>query len=118
MSNDNASPLSFDAALAAFVAAVNEGFDKQNAKMADTFPDGYYKPVQLEAGSKNIRVVSVSGGRGGSRSCYCFVEKATGNVLKSAGWKAPAKGARANIYKPESYAAARNECYTGWLYRR
>jgi len=115
MSNDNASPLTFDAALAAFVAAVQEGFDKQNAKMADTFPDGYYKPIVLEAGSKNIRLVCTAGH---GRSVYCFVEKATGNVLKAAGWKAPAKGARASIYKPETYAPAKSDCYTGWLYLR
>ena len=116
MSNDNTpSTLSFDAALAAFVAAVQEGFDKQNAKMATNFPEGYYKPIKLEAGSKNIRLVCTAGH---GRSVYCFVEKATGNVLKAAGWKAPAKGARASIYKPESYAAAKSDCYTGWLYLR
>lgn len=107
--------MDFTASLNAFLAAVNEGFIKQNVNMAAAFPEGYYEPVTLEAGSKYIRVVSSSHG---SHSVYCFVDKATGDVLKAAGWKKPAKGARASIYKPESYEPARNECYTGWLYAR
>jgi hypothetical protein len=113
MSNDNASPLTFDAALTAFVAKVNAVHAAKNAEMGAKNPAmaDYFKPIELEAGSKNIRVVHQGGG---SRSVYCFV--ATGNILKAAGWKAPAKGARGNIYKPESYAGA--DCYTGWLYLR
>lgn len=30
-------------------------------------------------------------------SVFCFVDMASGNVLKAAGWKAPAKGVRGNI---------------------
>ncbi len=33
----------------------------------------------------------------GSRSVYCFVDLENGDVLKSASWKAPAKGARGNV---------------------
>jgi hypothetical protein len=115
MSNDNPSPLTFDAAMAAFVAKLNDVHAAKNAEMGAKNPAmaDYFKPIVLEAGIKNIRVVHISGG---SRSVYCFVEKATGNILKAAGWKAPAKGARGNIYKPESYAGA--DCYTGWLYLR
>jgi hypothetical protein len=32
------------------------------------------------------------------RSAFCFVDKATGNVLKAASWSAPAKHARGNIF--------------------
>lgn len=34
----------------------------------------------------------------GGGSVYCFVDKTNGNVLKPAGWSAPAKGARGNIF--------------------
>lgn len=37
----------------------------------------------------------------GQRSAFCFVDKQTGDVLKCAGWKAPAKHARGNIYSGE-----------------
>lgn len=33
-----------------------------------------------------------------SWSAYCFIDKTNGNVLKAAGWKAPAKHARGNIF--------------------
>ena len=73
----------------------------------------YYKPITLEVGSKNIRVVHQSAG---SRSVYCFIRKLDGAILKSAGWKMPAKGARGSIYNPESYAKA--DPYGSWLYLR
>jgi hypothetical protein len=101
----------FDAALSAFIAALDAANAKVNATMT-ACPD-YYKPVTLEAGSKNIRVVQ-NGGCG--RSVHCFVEKSTGNILKAAGWKAPAKGARGNIFNPESYAKC--DPYGSWLYLR
>lgn len=113
MSNDNASPLTFDAALTAFVAKLDGIHQAYNDTKRDLFPEGYYDKIELEAGSKFIRVVH---GTKGSHSVYCFVEKATGNILKAAGWKAPAKGARGNIYKPETYAGA--DLYTSWLYLR
>ncbi len=36
------------------------------------------------------------------RSCFCFVDKATGNVLKSDGWTRPAKHARGNIFDAQN----------------
>ena len=53
-------------------------------------------------------------------SVYCFVEKATGNVYKPAGWRAPyTKGnnpVRGNIFNVSSYENA--DPYGGWLYKR
>ena len=37
---------------------------------------------------------------------HSFVEVATGNVLKAAGWKAPAKHARGNIWDDDGGASA------------
>jgi hypothetical protein len=34
----------------------------------------------------------------GHRGAYCFIDKTTGDVLKAASWKAPAKGVRSNIF--------------------
>lgn len=42
-------------------------------------------------GLKYVRIVS-------DGSAFCFVDKSNGDILKSASWKAPAKGARGNIY--------------------
>jgi len=104
----------FNSSLHDFLTAINDGIAKLNATMSN-WPQGYANPVETEAGSKFVRVVTSTAG---SRSCYCFVEKATGNILKSAGWKAPAKGARGNIYDAKSYEAARASLSTGWLYAR
>ena len=35
-------------------------------------------------------------------SAHLFVDKRTGDVLKSASWNAPAKGARGNIFNPDN----------------
>lgn len=49
----------------------------------------------IESGNKYHKIVFVDGG--GSRSVHCFVDKKTGEVYKSASWKAPAKGVRFDL---------------------
>ena len=50
---------------------------------------------QVETGKKYHKVVFIDGG--GSRSVHAFVDKQTGEVYKSASWKAPAKGVRYDL---------------------
>jgi hypothetical protein len=58
--------------------------------------------IEFEAGSKYVKVVSISGG--GSRSVHCFVEKENGNIWRAASWKAPARNhIRGNVYDQKSY---------------
>ena len=58
--------------------------------------------IEFEAGSKYVKIVSISGG--GSRSVHCFVEKANGNILRAASWKAPARNfIRGNVFDQASY---------------
>ena len=58
--------------------------------------------IEFEAGSKYVKVVSISGG--GSRSVHCFVEKANGNILRAASWKSPARNfIRGNVFDQASY---------------
>jgi hypothetical protein len=47
-----------------------------------------------ETGRKYHKIIMVANG---SRSVHAFVDKKTGSVLKSASWKAPAKGERYNL---------------------
>jgi hypothetical protein len=42
----------------------------------------------------------------GSRSVHCFIDKKTGEVYKSASWKAPAKGVRYDLM---------NDSHREWL---
>jgi hypothetical protein len=58
----------------------------------------------IDEGKKYLKVVMISHG---SRSVHAFVDKKTGEVYKSASWKAPAKGVRYNLMDTVS----RDNCY-------
>jgi len=88
---------SFEHALARFIvnakACVNEYF-------ATNFPRNNVPTLECSPGGvKFVRIVQRETNGGGS--AYCFVEVATGNVLKAAGFKAPAKGVRGSIYSKD-----------------
>jgi hypothetical protein len=54
--------------------------------------------IGYEEGSKYIRIVRI-GKNSTSKSAHCFIEKETGNILKTASWKAPVKkNVRGNIF--------------------
>jgi len=60
------------------------------------FPVELRDTVVSAGGRKYIKLATSRDGA--MRSAFCFVNKENGDVLKSASWKAPAKGARGNIY--------------------
>ncbi len=53
-----------------------------------------HRPTTFMKGKKYVRIVVANTAQ---RWVYCFVDIETGNILKAAGWKAPAKGIRGNI---------------------
>lgn len=55
---------------------------------------------------------------GNQRSVHCFIDKATGDVYKAAGWKAPAPHVRGNIVTGFDDIAARFDWAGGYLYLR
>lgn len=61
--------------------------------------------LKCEDGRRYIRLVLVAEGIS-TRSAWGFVDKETGDVLKAASWKAPAKGSRGNIFKEDNGAEA------------
>jgi hypothetical protein len=69
---------------------------------AGTYDFGY--EFVIEEGKKYHKVIMIAHG---SRSVHCFVNKNTGEVYKSASWKAPAKGVRFNLLDDTS----REQCY-------
>ena len=75
-------------------------------------PDGYEYHLNTR-GSKYFKVEMTT--RGTSRSVYCFIEKATGIILKSAGWRGPAKGPRGSVLIVDSYK--HSDWSGGWLYK-
>ena len=82
-----------------------EFMEKQMQEFCDFVKNLLAKEVghglDIEDGRKYVKLVS---NRNGSRSVWCFVDKATGSIFKPASWKAPAKHARGNILVPESYS--------------
>ncbi len=75
-------------------------------------PDGYEYHLNTR-GSKYFKVEMTS--HGNHRSVYCFIEKSTGIILKSAGWRAPAKGPRGSVLIVDSYK--HSDWSGGWLYK-
>ena len=89
--------------------SVNDFMNHLNNNMNK--PDGYSYDLNTR-GSKYFKVEMLSHG---SRSVYCFINKRNGEILKSAGWRAPAKGARGSVLVTESYA--NSDWSGGWLYK-
>lgn len=51
-------------------------------------------------------------------SAFCFVELETGDIYKAAGWKAPAKGVRGNIFNDADVERTMSNPYGGGFYAR
>lgn len=85
-----------DETLATFLAYLVE----QHAEyMASRFPSLPLEEFSVKMGSKNIKIVKGGG-------VFCFVEKATGKIMKAATWKAPEpkRYERGNVNDPEGWA--------------
>jgi hypothetical protein len=89
----------FDAAFGLFMEIIKKNSD---AYMTARFPTLPKCNFTAEPGSKYIRVVKSYNDNTG-RSVFCFVNKKTGDVLKAATWKAPAKHVRGTIYDINNY---------------
>ena len=76
----------FETKLTEFMARIQEMMNKNISINPPT--------IQAERGQRYIRIVRHGPAE---HSVYCFVEMATGDILKPAGYKTPAKHARGNI---------------------
>jgi hypothetical protein len=88
--------LDFEIQLTGFIEGSQKVIDDYFAK---NYPSQGRKLV-LERGQKNIRVVAKDVFKGevsDSGSAWAFIDIRTGDILKPASWKAPAKHARGNI---------------------
>ena len=88
-------------------------------KIDEITNNGVPHEFYIESGRKYHKLIHRTTDNG-SQSVHCFVDKKTGEVYKSASWKAPAKGVRYNLLDESS----REECYSradwagGYLYLR
>jgi len=87
-----------------------------NFKRRDNGGSSDYK-FYIEEGRKYHKIIMDANG---SRSVHAFVDKKTGSVLKSASWKAPAKGERYNllIIKDREWLLENADWAGGYLYQR
>jgi len=72
-----------------------------NDYMTKEFP-GQTKTLEVMKGKRYYKVVAVDGGIGAGRSAWAFIDTTNGDVLKPAGWSAPAKGARGNLFDKDN----------------
>ena len=94
-----------------YIAGLQRDFDRQGFTYVKR---GFAK----QEGSKYIKLVDgyiEDNGELKSRSVVAFIEKTTGDVYKPAGWQAPAKGVRYNLFNDIDYLE--NNCGGGHLYR-
>jgi hypothetical protein len=85
-------------------------------------PSGFSYAFGTETLTKYVRLwmESVSPeGRRSNRSVHAFYDPATGDVYKSATWKAPAKGVRYNLLNDQSFDTMMERCgaTSAYLYR-
>ena len=73
---------------------------------------------KVETGRKYHKVIFYDGG--GQRSCHAFVDTKTGEVYKSASWKAPAKGVRYDLrlIKDREWLFENADWAGGYLYAK
>ena len=78
--------------------------------MNANFPSLTKPAFKIQELQKRYRVVRDS-------AAFCFIDKATGDVLKAASWAAPAKHARGNIYDAHN-GLEKMGPYVPWLKRK
>lgn len=98
-------------------AAKGDDVDYHINKIEEIKENGVDVEFYLESGRKYYKLIHKDGI---SRSVHCFINKTTGDVLKSASWKSPAKGVRYNLLDDTSRNLCYNNCdaFGGYLYQR
>ena len=99
----------YSTALSKMIHRIDEQYGEYYKK---TLPNSTYSPITINKGRRFDKLVQ-------DNSVYCFVEKTTGNVYKSATWRQPyTKGnncVRGSIYDTSTYWDKQLR-HGGWLY--
>jgi hypothetical protein len=72
--------------------------DIVNKYYQEKFPTLTASQLEMSDGRRYIRIDIVRDAGQGSRSVYAFIDKQTGDVLRAASYKGPAKHARGNLF--------------------
>lgn len=84
-------------ALDAYVEKLNQTEQADFKKQGYTFPPSIF---EVSPGKRWTKITTTTYGGKGQKSVFAFVDPATGDIYKAAGWNAPAKGKRGNIFDP------------------
>lgn len=88
--------VTFEAALATFLSKLQE---REVAYIRANYVNLTPEVFTTAKGRRFVKVIKAGAKEGSQRSVFCFVEKATGNIYKPAGWKQPTLNhVRGNIY--------------------
>jgi len=98
-----------------FAATSNREYHEQ--RIEEIKNGDHYKFI-VESGRKYHKIIMVT--ESGSRSVHAFVDKKTGELYKSASFKAPAKGVRFDlrIIKDREFVLENCDWAGGYLYQR
>jgi hypothetical protein len=69
-----------------------------NENYASNFPTLTPTVLEMTDGRRYIRIDGIVDNGRGQRSVWAFIDKQTGGILKPAGYKAPAKHERGNLF--------------------
>lgn len=92
-------PSGFDQALSAFIAFLQKLSDDY---YASEFPSLSGPKIDSSEGGRYVKIIKSESASVG-RSVHSFIDKMNGDILKPAGWNAPAKHARGNIFNRASW---------------
>jgi hypothetical protein len=76
-----------------------------NNHYATHFPSLTPSVLEMSDGRRYIRIDTIKNGGCGQRLVWAFIDKKTGDILKAASYKAPAKHARGNLFDPKGGVA-------------
>lgn len=82
-----------------FVERAQEMCRKQHARLYPKLvKNGWLPTLEIMEGQRYYRIVHKDKPSSPSGYAWCFIDKRSGDILKPAGWKGPAKHARGNIF--------------------
>tara|TARA_B100000745_G_scaffold192726_1_gene126740 strand:- start:9470 stop:9802 length:333 start_codon:yes stop_codon:yes gene_type:complete len=103
-----------DAELAEYLVKVQDIVDRG---LVAFHGEGFLKTfgyvISAQPGRKYIKIVKTDKD-GSGRSVHHFVNRETGDILKAASWKKPAKGIRGNIRQPNLEMSLRTHGAVYW----
>lgn len=91
--------------VAEFVAYLQASLNKV---YAEKYPASHVPILTTTSGSKNIRIVKCTGLPKAPQYVFGFINAENGDILKAAGWKAPAKGRRGLLHDRTTW----NTCHS------